>query len=267
MFDIIAAVNDEQILKENLLKSPLLKKPQVTLKIQRGYSCAAEAYNAAIPNCRNDFLVFAHQDVYIPDGWEKRIAKSIDYLNRNDFAWAVLGIFGATKTGVRVGYVWSSGLNKVLGAEFSKPVPVGSVDELLIVCKRVPEIRFDDDLPGFHLYGTDLTQSALRNGKGVYVVCAPVIHNSRPVLFLDSAYFAAYEHLARKWKDRLPIQNCVLPITGSRVGYLTFRVKHAIRRLLYANVDRSMMDRRYDCVDLAKTLGFERYRSRQPQRL
>jgi glycosyltransferase involved in cell wall biosynthesis len=257
MFDIIAAVNNEDILTKNLLRSPLLKNVGASLQLQKGYRSAAVAYNAGLKNCTNDYVVFVHQDVYIPLGWELKIARHIAYLDKVDPNWAVLGLFGAMKSGQHVGYVWSSGLNSKVGEHFDTPMPVDSVDELLIILKKSSGLSYDEGLPGFHLYGTDLVQSALEKGKSAYVVCAPVIHNSIPILYLKQDYFAAYEFIADKWKERLPIQNCVCPIVESWLVLFKVKIKHQMRKLRYYGVNRESLDRQYDSVEFAKKLGME----------
>jgi glycosyltransferase involved in cell wall biosynthesis len=257
MLDIVVAVNDDDVLSKNLLRSPLLNSADISIQIQKGYRSASAAYNAGMVNCRNDIIVFVHQDVYIPLGWELKLAKHIEYLDNIDPNWAVLGLFGAEISGKHVGYVWSSGLNSEVGAYFEKPISAASVDELLIVLKKSSEISFDLKLPGFHLYGTDLVQAALAAGKSAYVICAPVIHNSKPILYLASDYFNAYAYIAAKWKDKLPIPNCVCPVTNRKIRHLIMRLRHKIKKLRNMNVKRESLDRQYDCIELSKKLGFE----------
>jgi hypothetical protein len=257
MFDVVVAVNDDEILSANLLRSPLLNQANVTLHVQKGYRSASSAYQAAYQNCRNDLIIFVHQDVYIPAGWDQKLSQHIAVLDKTAPNWAVLGLYGATPSGEHVGYVWSSGLNQIVGGAFDKPILAGSVDELLIVLKRSSDICFDERLPGFHLYGTDIVQSALAQGKSAFIVCTPVIHNSRPILYLDSKYFAAYNYIANKWQQALPIANCVCPITDSMLFSLKNRLKQTIRKIRYRHVDRATLDRHFDSVELAKHLGFE----------
>jgi hypothetical protein len=156
-----------------------------------------------------------------------------------------------------VGHVWSTGLNKLLGQQFTQPIAVHSIDELLIVVRRSSNIRFDERLPGFHLYGTDIVQTALSANKGAYTVCAPVIHNSRPILYLPPDYLAAYEYLRRKWSARLPIQNCISPIVDTRLQRLRSVARHRIGKWRYGHIARNQLDRKLDCVAIARQLGLD----------
>lgn len=255
--EIVSAVNDESVLSRNLLRSPMLEAPGVGLQLRRNYASAALAYQDAIHDSHSDLLVFTHQDVYLPRQWQSLLLRSITVLDEHDPHWAVLGIYGVQTTGQQVGCVWSSGLDAVFGREFAAPVPVESIDEVLIVLKRSSGVRFDPDLPGYHLYATDLVQTALSVGKRSYVVYAPVVHNSRPCLYLGSDYFKAYDHVARKWRSRLPILTNVAPIMKKGMGYARLRMRHQLNEWRYAGVNRLSLDRDYDCVGIARRLGFE----------
>jgi hypothetical protein len=257
MLDVIAAVNDDAMLGHNLLRSPLLARSGVTLHVQKGYSSAALAYRAAMRKCRSDILVFAHQDAYLPGNWATRLEHHIAQLETTDPDWAVLGIYGVQSSGAQIGCVWSSGLDRLFGAPFNAPAPVESIDEVLIVLRRSSGIEFDAALPGYHLYATDLVQSALSRGKGAYVIFAPVVHNSRPSLYLGADYFEAYDYVARKWQRRLPIHNHVARIVEPSLAYLRLRARHKINAWRYAHLDRQSLDRHHDCVGLARQLGLE----------
>jgi len=255
--DVVVAVNDDAVLDRNLLRSPLVHEPGVRLHLQRGFSSAGAAYNPALAECTSDIVIFVHQDVYVPAGWIASVRRSVAYLAQVDPTWAVLGLYGITKARHLVGQVWSSGLNMMLGRSFDHPVLVDSVDELLLIVRRAAGLEFDRHLPGFHLYATDLVQIALNQGKGAYVICAPVVHNSRPVPYLDGSYFRSHSYLMTKWRDRLPIQNCTLTISSSRFSYLKVRARSAIKQLSLGNVQRADLDRNYDSIELAKQLGLE----------
>ena len=77
-------------------------------------------------------------------------------------------------------------------------------------------LRFDPDLPAFHLYATDIILQAAARGLRSYAIDAPVVHNSRrnpqP---LDRGYRDAYRYMRRKWRDRLPLRTCVVDVTRS----------------------------------------------------
>jgi len=213
---VVAAVNDDECLAGNLAASPMLVEAGVPLIVKRSYRSAALAYNAGLDCADADIVIFAHQDVYFPQGWEKKLLSAIQSLESDGKTWGVLGVIGADRTGKLVGGAWSNGLQrKIVSEKFVSPAPVRSFDEIVLILRKNGGLRFDDDLPSFHLYGTDVALSAIEAGLGAYVFDAPVIHNSLWRKKLGLSYCAAYRYMQRKWSKELPVYTLVLPITRS----------------------------------------------------
>jgi GT2 family glycosyltransferase len=213
-WSLIVAVNNERVLQQTLLASPAIDETcQVITK--QGYSCAGKAYNAGIEEARHDLLVFAHQDVYLPHNWISNLECALTQLASDDPNWAVLGAFGVAKGHAAElrGYCYSTGLRRVLGAPFPKPIAAQSLDELVLVVRRSSGLRFDEDLPGFHLYGTDVCLQAERQGMGSYIVSAFCIHNANGIRYLPADFWRAYFYLRRKWWEALPVTTCCTTLT------------------------------------------------------
>jgi hypothetical protein len=212
---IIAAVNHEQTLHANLLRSPLVAEKGVPVLAEWGHANAGAAYNAALAHAQAEFLAFVHQDVYLPAGWDLRLRTAIEQLENMQAPWAVLGVWGITNAGQFCGNAWCTG-----GNHHHAGLPglheVASIDEIVIVLKRSTGLRFDQDLPGYHLYATDIVLEARRRGLKSLVFDGPVIHNSRAnPQPLDRHYWAAYRYMQRKWAAQLPLPTCVVPVTRS----------------------------------------------------
>jgi len=221
-----SAVNNDGVLESNLKRSPDIHENVYSLTIQRGYTSASHAYNAAIRESRiADWIVFAHQDVFLPQGWTERLLSNIRVLLSNKKKVAVIGTFGITAEGKHVGRSWSVGLGKEIGQPLSEPTPAVSVDEMVIVLNMKAGLTFDEDLPGFHLYGTDIVRMAIARGWGAYVIDAPVIHNSLPVRNLLSGYRQSYQYMQRKWRHELPLPTCVVPVTRSGWPLLSWQLR------------------------------------------
>lgn len=232
--EIVAAVNDEVTLSNNLAVSPLVRQGEAKLHIEKKHPSASSAYLAGLHKCTADIIVFAHQDVYIPAGWGSLLKQAINQLEDNGQEWAVLGVFGIDQKQQYHGRVWSSGLNQELCYPIATPQPIESIDELLIVLNRRSGITFDADLPSFHLYGTDIVQTALQQKKGAFAFHGPVIHNSNPVLQLDKSYRRAYRFMSKKWAHNLPIQTCIVPITKNG-GPLYLSILKRLKKSLLKN--------------------------------
>lgn len=252
---VITAVNDEEVLACNLAASPCIAEDGVELIVERGRTCASIAYNLGLSRANQEIIVFAHQDVYLPRGWPRQLMAAVRHLDMADPKWAVLGVFGLRANGKVAGRLWSSGLAQAIGQPMSYPQPIVSLDEVVLILKASCGLRFDEGLPAFHLYGTDLVQTALQGGFGAYAFDGPVIHNSRPVRRLDRKYYNAYRYMQHKWRSRLPLQTTVMPIT--RYGWPLIRHwTHATKHRLLGEFDR--FGRRHDSpAMLAQELGYE----------
>jgi hypothetical protein len=217
---IVAAVNDEEILANNLARSPLVAGGQVPLSCYRGAPSASAAYNRGIDESSAPIIVFAHQDVFLPEGWEHRLAWAITQVELHDPDWAVIGACGVDLAGEHVGHVWSSGLGCRVGGRFGAPREAASIDEFVIVLRRASGLRFDEGLPGFHLYGTDIVLMGRAAGRKSYVANLPAIHNSRPVPTYPGGYADAWRFMQHKWRDSLPIATLTVPITRTALPLL-----------------------------------------------
>jgi Glycosyltransferase like family len=211
-WSLIAAVKDEEVLQGTLLRSPAIdNRCQVITK--HGYSSAAKAFNQGILEATNEIIVFAHTDVYLPDVWLSSLSTCLGALSRIDPNWGVLGVCGRSKAGDIAGHVYSTGLAAAYGNPLLGLVETLSLDEVLLVTRRSAGLKFDENLPGFHLYGTDICYEARRRGMKSYVISAFCIHNSNGVQVLPLAFWRSYFYLRSKWWAELPIHSCCTQIT------------------------------------------------------
>jgi hypothetical protein len=215
-WSLVVAVNDEQVLKSTLLASPAIDS-NCELIVRRGFNCAGAAYNSGLVEARNNVVVFAHQDVYLPATWLKNLAETLYTLAAASSRWGVLGCFGATQeTPPRLhGYCFSTGLRRVLGKPFRTLAPAQTLDELLLVVRRSSGLRFDEQLPGFHLYGADICLQAAARGLENFIIPAFCIHNANGTVRLPREFWRAYFYLRRKWRAVLPVTTCCTTITAA----------------------------------------------------
>jgi hypothetical protein len=216
MWTLVVAVNNEVVLKNTLLRSQDVdSKCQVLIK--RGFPSAGSAYNCGLAQATSEIVVLAHQDVYFPDGWKDNLDRTLKWLAIRNPQWGALGVFGITRSpkAEPFGYCYSSGLRRVLGSPFDRPIRAQSLDELVLVVRRGSGLRFDEKLPGFHLYGTDLCLQAHAVGADCYIIPAFCIHNSNGVKYLSWDYWRSYFYMRRKWWNLLPITTCCSLISRS----------------------------------------------------
>lgn len=210
---IISAVNSEEILKTCLLASPELNSGAVDIIIQKGYKSASDAYNSGIERAKTDILVFAHQDVYLPQGWLAAVETAIAGVSRQDPKWGVLGVWGVTKGGGRAGYLNWTGVDGVAGARFDGGVEVETLDECLLIIRKSSMLVFDKFLNGFHMYGTDICLAAQQMGMQNYAISTFCIHNTNEYRLLPFEFWKAYFYIRRKWKWQLPVRTTCVEIT------------------------------------------------------
>jgi hypothetical protein len=211
-FSVVVASNDETVLRNSLMRSPEIESVKELL-VRRGCSSAAQAYNSGMNAAMSDTIVFAHQDVFFPEGWFKSVAETISLLSARDPHWGVLGVFGITASGEETGHLYSMGLQRVLGRAFEEPVEVCSLDEVVLIVRRSSGLQFDEGLPGFHLYGTDICLAARCQGLKCYAISAFCVHNSNGLDKLPSAYSSAFFYIRDKWRNQLPIRTPCMVIT------------------------------------------------------
>jgi hypothetical protein len=251
---VAAAVNDRTILENCLRRSPEVAEGKLPLTVLEGYSSASIAYNevlhAAPPGT---IVILCHQDVYLPRGYSVRLQERIDELERSDPNWGVLGLTGRTADGEFAGRVWSTAADKLHQNDVSLPAPIVTADEQLLVIRAGADLFFDEKLPGFHIYGTDIIQTALDLGRISYAVDAPAIHHDKPVINLDRGYRKAYRYLQKKWWDRLPIPSLIAPLTRSFLTLYEYNlriryIRRGARRRIVPTSDPS---------EIASRLGLE----------
>jgi hypothetical protein len=253
-FDIAAAVNDHAVLELCLNRSPAVLEGEAKLRIYEDFRTAGAAYNQALADSPAPYLVLLHQDVYLPRDFIANLRAQVERLSEIDPTWAVAGVIGTDAAGNVVGQTWSSGLRQIVGAKTEQPVAVEALDEMLLVIRRAAGVAFDPDIPSFHLYGTDIIQTAKTRGMKSYVIDAPVIHHSRPTVDLRGGFRVAYGYMQRKWRSTLPIQNLVCPIYPTMIP---FWIRNA-KMLFRVRGDTTRREPEGDPVDIARELGLER---------
>lgn len=226
----VVACNNEDVLRSSLSASPDLVDAEVI--IERNPPSASHAYNAGMDRSGGDLVVFVHQDVFLPPGWLERLRQAATYLDASDPHWAVLGVFGLDENSKGCGRVYSTGLQRTVGSPLPLPVRVQSLDEVVLVVRRSSGLRFDDSLPGFHLYGTDLCHQAYRRGLKAYAFDGLCVHNSNGISLLPCDYWKAWAYMRSKWWDALPIATPCMDITKSGSNAARYLMKEPLRHFL-----------------------------------
>lgn len=249
-FCAIAAVNEPAILEACLARSPDISSGRLELNVQLNAHSATQAYNRGFEQTQARFCIFVHQDVYLPAGWLDKAIARIEQLTREHPDWVVAGPYGIRPGGDAVGRVWDVNLRCELGHPGFPATAVGSLDELLLICRRASGYRFDENLRPFHMYGVDIVQSALAMGGSAWAIEVPVVHNNRPTTTLRGGYAEAYMYMRRKWRRNLPIHTTVatisaVPISLWRRQWGVFKARGK-RQALLADSVRTAQKAKYE---------------------
>jgi hypothetical protein len=211
----VVASNSREILENNFLASPFLKGDHGhQVVIQEGFSSASKAYNNALEKSVNDLIVFAHQDILFATNWVSDLENALCALEKTDPNWGVLGCYGETLDDHGRGYILS-GEQGILGRPFAQPEQVQTLDEIVLILRKSSFIRFDEGLPHYHFYGTDICMEAAKRNRKAYAISAFCIHNAAQTVVLPGEFYQCYRYMKKKWIDRLPIQTTVIRITTS----------------------------------------------------
>lgn len=249
-FCVIAAIDNDIIFDACLARSPDVVEGGLQVIEVRNAKTMATAYNQALEKTDARIALLAHQDVYLPRDWLDRAVEALNQLTDDHPEWMVCGPYGVKPNGEHLGRVWDTILGMEFCAKDFAPEEIGSLDELLIILRRETGLRFDEKLPHFHLYGTDIVQMAKAAGGSAFAIELPVIHNNRPIASLGGGYMDAYRYTRRKWRHRLPIWTTV-----SAISYFPVSLWRAQWRR------RKIKDRgaylHGDVIEIARQLGYE----------
>jgi hypothetical protein len=224
---LVVAANNSQLLRSNLLASPCLRGNHVDqIVVQDRYASAASAYNNAIGTSRNDVLIFAHQDIYLPPSWLSELEGSIGYLEQNDPHWGVLGCFGVAADKIRYGRVYSAGLG-IIGKAVDRPTVVRTLDEIVLVIRKSSGLTFDSALPGFHFYGADICLRAIQKGMNNYAIPAFCVHNTQLNPTLPPDFYECYRHFKRTWREVLPVHTSCITVSRLDIPCQIRRLREA----------------------------------------
>jgi hypothetical protein len=252
-FHIYCVANDAAKLARDLGSSPDIAAHGIPLSVLWNETSAAGAYARAMRHADADFLIFVHQDVYLPQGWFDNLERELQRLSEIDPKWAVAGLAGVRMDGSHVFHLWDSGLGRVIGCPLDNPVAVASLDELLLIVRRSANVCFDPELPRFHLYGTDIVLAAQACGKSAYVVDVPALHNCEAGRGLGRDYVEAYEFMVKKWQSQLPWPTVIHPLTNNRWSLRRRRLRIRYKAIFRAS---TLFDPLPDPAAKARELGF-----------
>ena len=209
---VIVPVNREWEADLNIARSPGLKEMDVELIIVRDAKSAAEAFETGRKMCKNDWILYMHQDVYIPKNSGislSRLLLDLEHLDAKQHGtlenFSLLGFAGIGVN--QSSQFYNSGLLVDRKKLFSNPpadVAI-SVDEFAVVMRKNSRVHLDSQL-GWHTWATDLCLQAYIDNSidNAKIVNIPLFHNSVNDYNLPDAYHASSKILKQKY-PQIPV--------------------------------------------------------------
>lgn len=248
MISVISVVNNDLIAADYLFRGLRQQNVKYELIIidnkKSTFTSASKAYNSVTKKVNGDYLMFIHQDVFLPScNWLREAENALSTVSRLGIA-GVAGMLKPsyvnelelyarynlmTKLGLYQlwlelygrGTVFQGGPNRVWrGKSTSEISVVQTLDELLLIipAKVFEQIRFDEKVcDNWHLYGVDYSLAAAKKGYEACVLPNPVFHLAISKM---SKYYQTLTKLTMKHQDARVI-NTTLGVWFTRPGLLT----------------------------------------------
>ena len=216
----VTCASNLQVLGERLLASPCLQRAGNPLAAYFNAASAAHGFNAGMAAAhteptdqpsQNSWLVWVHQDVFLPQDWDAVFTQALTAALRRFPNLAVAGVYGVIGTGSdarRAGHVLDRGT--LLREPEPLPCLVDSLDELLFAVRIDSGLKLDSAL-SFDFYATDLVLQAQEQGWQCAVVDAYCEHwSSTPASgnLPDAVVKRVLTNgtvFEQKWHHRLPV--------------------------------------------------------------
>ena len=222
----VTCASDVAVLAKRLLASPCLQRNGQSLVVYFNAASAADGFNAALAAERQrssgaNWLVWLHQDVFLPEGWDTRFEQALVQALQQFPKLAVAGVYGVAGAGVaarRAGHVLDRGA--LLRESAPLPCLVDSLDELLFAVRVDAGLQLDSAL-GFDFYATDLVLQAQQRGLQSAVLDACCEHWSGTptsgaiATSLARRIEASGAVFEAKWAAQLPVQTSWLLLRKS----------------------------------------------------
>lgn len=249
-YTVAALVNNEELYLRCLGSSPDISKRAYDYRIE-GARSASIGYNQAIRDSKTRYVILVHQDVLLPAGWFDQLTTIINRATSEYPNWAVLGAYGISVNGEHKGHVYCTATGNVLGGQIYGFIKAQSLDELCLVIDTHANLLFDEELPGFHLYGTDICQRAELIAKCALIADLYCIHNTNAYGYLPVDFWKAHKHIRKSHRNNLPI---ITPCTRISSNPL-FEYARAVWRWTKSRVrPRNLVTRKANVGELYRQL-------------
>lgn len=211
-FTVVVPVNRSSQFELNVARSPGLLEIGAEIIAVQGAQDAAHALTTGAGGATKRWILYCHQDVYIPKGSGQLLSRLLESIPEEEARYALIGFAGL---GIdRGGRVSKSGLVVDRTSLFDHPeaAQAVSLDEFAIVIGRDSVHQIDPSL-GWHAWGTDLCLAARHRHRAAQVRIArvPMFHNS----FNDARLPPEFDASIRALLGKYPKLDVVETLNGT----------------------------------------------------
>lgn len=213
---VIVPVNNEVQFQLNTNNSPGLEEIDAEVIHVLNAPNAAVAFSSGLAQASNEWIMFCHQDVYVPKDSGHILAELLEKIpveRRKDVLIGFAGLCRDKKTKALL----PAGLvtDRLKNFDHSAQHPVVSLDEFAVIMHKDTVHRLDPQF-GWHLWATDLClQAENRETTFVGIARIPIFHNSLNDHVLSDSFYESENVLKAKYPDhrdlgtlcRTPIEN------------------------------------------------------------
>ena len=218
---VLCATNNALQYQNNLAVSPDLLQENTPHQLLALYQAPniAVALAEGIKHCQHTWIVLAHQDVYLPQGWladvqhawhmaEQKLGRTIGVAGVAGMVQNAAGDFDFAGCAMDRIYTFLHSADQL-------PAQAHSLDELVLVYRRdrfIPELNPE---LGFHYYATDSVFKAEAAGLVGTILPVPCLHNTSRYDTTDNdADVQQKSQIFRQiWQHRLPIRTTIAHLT------------------------------------------------------
>lgn len=169
-FSVVVPVNNTTLYNINAGRSPGLKEVGAEIIPIVGASSAADAFEEGCKKASHRWILFCHQDVYVPEGAGYMLSSLFE--SQHNAANSLVGFIGTSDTGTN-GMV----IDRVNTIDFPRTSQATSLDEFAVAMTKDTQHKIDPAL-GWHLWATDLCMMAQHRNAEASIERVPLFHNS-----------------------------------------------------------------------------------------
>jgi SAM-dependent methyltransferase len=157
----------------------------------------------------NGIAILSHQDMFYRSGWIDQVKEKISELPDS---WIVAGIIGKDMEGKICGRLHDMRIPLLFSTSHNYPEPASCFDECCIIVNLKKGFRFDENIPGFDLYGTLAVLQAKEIGGTAWIIDAFAEHYCmRPFTWYpDKSFENCFKWLYQRFPNADRIDTTVL---------------------------------------------------------